>query len=158
MISFDHPQGRFSHRTVGVIIQAGRVLLHRAENEHFWTLPGGRVEFGEHTSAALLREIGEELEVAAQVERLLWVVENFFVYQGRQTHELAFYFLLTLPPDCGVYQHTQPFEGDEEGVKLIFQWFALDQLAEIVVYPAFLAHTLPNLPPTMQHLVHHHLD
>ncbi len=41
MISFDHPKGRFSHRTVGVIIQGGRVLLHRAEDEDFWTLPGG---------------------------------------------------------------------------------------------------------------------
>jgi ADP-ribose pyrophosphatase YjhB (NUDIX family) len=155
MISFDHPQGRFSHRTVGVIIQAGRVLLHRAENEEFWTVPGGRVEFGENASAALLREMREELEVEARIERLLWVVENFFVYEGRQTHELALYFLVELPPDCSVYQHTQPFLGDEAGVKLIFQWFPLAQLAELLVYPAFLARDLPNLPATIQHIVHH---
>ncbi len=62
----------------------------------------------------------EELEVEVRVERLIWVVENFFEYQGMSPHELGLYFLMRFPEGSPLYGKQEPFEGDEEGIKLIF--------------------------------------
>jgi len=79
MISFSIGEARFNYRTVAVIIHDGYVLLHRADYENFWGLPGGRVEILESSDVALARELREELgqNVDAQVGRLLWMAENF---------------------------------------------------------------------------------
>ena len=82
---------------VGVAIHDGSVLLHRADHESFWTLPGGRVEHGETAEQTVKREMQEELETDVDVVRLLWLVENFFEYDGRRYHEIALYFLIRFP-------------------------------------------------------------
>ena len=49
MLTFDREEHRFKHRVAGACLHAGHVLLTRAEDEEFWLLPGGRVEFHEYT-------------------------------------------------------------------------------------------------------------
>ena len=82
---------RFNFRAAAVIVDAGYALLHRASFEDFWSLPGGRVEAGEPSAATVARELAEELGPACQarVERLLWVIETFFTYEGVRVHELG---------------------------------------------------------------------
>ncbi|HEX6292010.1 MAG TPA: NUDIX hydrolase [Herpetosiphonaceae bacterium] len=155
MLTFDHVQGRFNYRTVGVIYHDHHVLLHRADYESFWSLPGGRVEFAESAQAALVRELREELGVAASIERLLWVVENFYEYSQQRHHEIAFYFLVSLPPNAAICRQDTPFIGDEPGVVLIFQWFPVDQLETVDLYPSFLRQALQRLPSGIEHIVHH---
>jgi ADP-ribose pyrophosphatase YjhB (NUDIX family) len=81
----------------GVAIVDGRVLLHQGAGDDFWTLPGGRPEVMETASDALGREMLEETALTVTVSRLLWTVENFFTYGGRQFHELLLCFEMTLP-------------------------------------------------------------
>jgi mutator protein MutT len=54
-----------------VVMRAGRVLLvrRRAGGTHggLWELPGGKVEAGESHTAALVRELAEELGIEADV-------------------------------------------------------------------------------------------
>lgn len=154
MITLDIGDARFSFRTVGVAIHDDRVLLHRAEWDDFWALPGGRVELGEPASESLRREMREELGVEVRVERLLWVVENFFGDQGREQHRLAFYFLMTFPPDHHYYRATAPFAGHEEGIPLTFRWFPFADLDTTVHYPPFLRTALRDLPLTPTHIVY----
>ena len=45
MLCFDEGNHRFNYRVAGVAIVDGNVLVHRGENEPFWSLPGGRGEF-----------------------------------------------------------------------------------------------------------------
>jgi ADP-ribose pyrophosphatase YjhB (NUDIX family) len=97
MIRFDQGNRRFNYRIVGVAIHNESVLLHRADNEPFWTLPGGRAEHGETAEETIKREMLEELATDVQVVRLLWFVENFFDY-GLSYHEIALYFLIRFPP------------------------------------------------------------
>src|SRR5437762_3514141 len=100
MISFPLAGGLFNHRVVGVCIVDGHVLLHRSVNDDFWSLPGGRVELGEASSQAIVREMREELGLDARTERLLWVVENFFTHGDVSHHELGMYYLISIPRDA----------------------------------------------------------
>lgn len=48
--------------------RAGKLLLARRANPpQLWTLPGGRVEFGEDAATAALRELKEETGVEAEI-------------------------------------------------------------------------------------------
>lgn len=153
MLSFSRDCGVFSVRAVGVLLHGARVLLHRAEHDPFWVLPGGRVEFNEDTAAAVVREFKEELLVDVQVERLLWVVENFFEYNGARCHGMELYFLLSLPPESDLSQRTEPWTGREENCTLIFNWFPVQELERMDMYPVFLKRALCDVPQTVVHVV-----
>ena len=154
MISFDVGEARFNYRVVGIALDGKRVLLHRAEMDDFWSLPGGRGEMLEPSEETLKREMWEELSVEIRVDRLVWVAENFFEYDDRPYHELAFYFLMTLPPDCHIRKKTEPFAEYDGDVKLIFKWYQLDELEDVLLYPSFLQKGLSSIPESIKHIVH----
>src|SRR4029079_17219468 len=89
MICFDQGHRRFNYRIVGVAIHNDSVLLHRANDAPFWSLPGGRAEHSETAEQTIAREMREELETDVQVDRLLWIVENFFEFGGVRHHAIA---------------------------------------------------------------------
>ncbi|HNS01047.1 MAG TPA: NUDIX hydrolase [Anaerolineae bacterium] len=154
MITFTQDNTRFNCRVVGVAIDQGRVLLHKAEDDDFWALPGGRAELLEPATATLHREMIEELHIEVDVGRLLWLVENFFQYRGLDFHELGLYFLMHVPADWPRRLEKGPFLGYEQGVRLVFQWFPLEELPTMRVNPSFLARGLQQLPAGPQHVVH----
>ena len=151
MIVFDRADVRFNLRVAGVAYGPNGVLLQQAVGTDFWFLPGGRVELLESADEALRRELHEELGVEVTVERLLWVVENFFTLEGRRFHELGLYFQVALPP--GVPAAGQ-FLGREPDVPLVFAWFPLERLADVVLHPSFLRTALAHPPASVRHLVH----
>lgn len=154
MITFIQEDTRFTNRVVGVAIDQGRVLLHQFEGDDFWALPGGRAELLEPAIATLRREMAEELNIDVEVERLLWTVENFFEYRGMEHHELGLYFLMRVPADWSQRSAAGSFLGDEHGKPLVFQWFPLETLSTLRLYPSFLINGLRHLPPAPQHMVH----
>jgi 8-oxo-dGTP pyrophosphatase MutT (NUDIX family) len=127
MIQLERGVDLFSLRVAGVALRGGQVLIHRSVDDDFWCLPGGRAEFGECASATLHREILEELGVEVEVERLLFVLENFFPHDERHFHELGLYFLMRLPHDWAHLDATGSFEGSEGGVPVEFRWHPLDR-------------------------------
>ena len=150
MISFETPAGRFNYRVAGVAMAAGRVLLHRREGDDFWTLPGGRPEPMEPAGDALRRQMREEQNAPVTVGRLLWLIENFFTFEGQRYHEL----LLCFEMACGdLASGLDDFEGLEGDSRLLFQWCPLESLARLPLRPAFLAPALRNLPATPVHVV-----
>jgi ADP-ribose pyrophosphatase YjhB (NUDIX family) len=153
MITFTQGRSTFVYRVAAVALTGGQVLLHRSARDDFWSLPGGRVEFGEAAEVAIRRELREELGVAAQTERLLWVLEQFFEIEGERYHELGLYFQISLPPSLGPTHMPLPFYGDEQGLRLIFRWFKVEVLAGLPIKPAFLKARLTSLPEGIEHLV-----
>jgi ADP-ribose pyrophosphatase YjhB (NUDIX family) len=157
MIRFDMENNRFNYRVVGVAVHNDSVLLHRAEGEGFWTFPGGRAEFGEPAEQTLKREMREEIGVEVEVVRLLWLVENFFTYADMRYHEIALYFLMRFPTTCKYLGHAGSFQGEEEGMKLTFQWFPqqAEILSSLPLLPSFLQTAVQNLPESVQHVIHY---
>jgi len=154
MITYQEGKVRFNYRAVAVALHGSRVLLHRAVKDDFWALPGGRGELLEPAKDTLTREMREELGVDIRIERLVWIVESFYEDDRFAFHELALYFLVTFPPDSGLYDRSEPFPGDEEGLKLIFQWFEIEELQTVRLYPTFLRKALRRIPEAPEHVVH----
>lgn len=145
----------FQMRAAGLAFRDGHLLVHRAVHENFWTIPGGRVEAGEASSETLVREMNEELGVVVRVDRLLWMVENFFHYEERNWHELGLYYLMHLP-------EAFPFASDEiihrvedGGNELEFKWVRAtsNSLKQLDIPPYFLADEIENLPLNPKHIV-----
>jgi 8-oxo-dGTP diphosphatase len=63
-----------------VVLRENRVLIcQRTEEQAFalqWEFPGGKVEAGEELSAALMRELQEELGITALVEQEIATVQH----------------------------------------------------------------------------------
>jgi 8-oxo-dGTP pyrophosphatase MutT (NUDIX family) len=159
VLEFETDGGVFVYRVVGVAIDAGRVLIHRAERDAFWALPGGHGELFEPSSDTLRREMIEELGIAVEVGPLTWVIENFFEYEGRRCHELGFYYRMTLPSDCALMQGGDgPFPGLEDDygpelLPLIFRWHPIEALDDITLYPECLSAILRDPPAATAHLI-----
>ena len=144
----------FNVRAAGVVIRDRRLLLHWKDHESMWTLPGGRVEFGETAEVTVAREMEEELGAKAQELRLLWVVEHFFdLSDARRWHQIGYYFHATLPAGCEAMRREEwtAMDGD---VPARYRWGAFDELPRLVVSPSFLAGAVADLPSAPRHLVH----
>ncbi|HZY42576.1 MAG TPA: NUDIX hydrolase [Anaerolineae bacterium] len=153
MITFDEGATRFTQRVVGIVLDRGRVLLHRTDDMTFWALPGGRAELLESSPDTLVREMREEISVDVKVDRLLWLAENFFQHEGRAHHELGLYYLIHLPP--GSPLRDQPtFLGREGDLAVHFEWHPIDSLENVVLFPSFLRTGLKAIPANIVHIVH----
>lgn len=153
MLTFDQGVRRFSCRVIGVWIDEGHVLLHRGIDDDFWSMPGGRGEMLEFSVDSVRREFQEELGVDVQVERLLWVVENFFNHIERHFHELSFYYKVSTENVLEVQDKSKIHACIEDGSDLIYQWFPLSELERVELYPPFLRTGLQQLPENVQHVM-----
>lgn len=156
MITFERDNYRFNYRIGGIALHNEQVFLHQADDEEFWTFPGGRAEFGEPAEQTLRREMREELGVEVEVVRLLWLVENFFQYTGKDYHEIGLYFLMRFPAESKFLTEPGPYQGWEQNIALRFQWFSIapETLAALPLLPSFLQTALQQLPDNVQHVVH----
>ena len=154
MISFDIDNTRFQVRAAAVIEHRGAVLLHRALQDDFWALPGGRVEAGEQASATIVREMQEELNELVRCGELLYLVENFFEYSGKSNHEIGLYFLTHLAPESRLVTDAGPFMAADGETKLEFRWFERLRLPEVDIRPSFLRRALSQSKLTFEHVVH----
>lgn len=111
---------------VGVLRdQAGRVLIAlRPSHKHqgdFWEFPGGKIEFGESSEAALQREVFEELGVV--VRDSLPLISVPFSYPEKQV-------LLEV-------REVTVFEGEPQGKEgQIIRWVSLEELSAYTFPPA----------------------
>lgn len=139
--------GTFNVRVAAIFQHANdqRLLLHRAEGDSYWSLPGGRVHFGETAGEALIREMREELDTQVTVGALQFVVENFFTLNGTQYHELGLYFACSFNAEHAYYGQ-ETFWGVEddfelrpnEAFRLEYQWISRNALPDFDVRPHIL--------------------
>ena len=153
MLSFKSQGVRFNVRAAAVILEDGWLLLHRAEGDDIWVLPGGRVEPGEAAANATAREVMEETGQSIECEGLAFCVENFFEWQGVPSHELGYYFYANLPSGSPLSDKRRYHEAREGNHRLEYRWFEVTGLSELALYPEFLRTARFDKQAPVQHVV-----
>ena len=74
-----------------------------------WSLPGGRIEFGERTEAAALRELKEETGITARIAALVDVVDAIFT--SRSSGAVTRHYVLF--DYAAVWVSGEPVAGDD---------------------------------------------
>lgn len=112
------------HQLINIIVRAiliedGKLVVVKWKTERepsgeMGLLIGGRVEYGEEFSEALIREVKEETGIDVKIERLVYTHQQVFVSRrtGIEIHELGWYFLVSpvnrgdeACPNDGIYQN-----------------------------------------------------
>ncbi|MCF2504237.1 NUDIX hydrolase [Dyadobacter sp. CY107] len=142
MISLAIDGALFNYRVAGVAIVNGKVLLHKTPSDKFWSLPGGRASLFEFSKDTLIREMQEETGMDVLVGEMLWVSENFFVYNEMKHHELGFYYKMEIPSLTDL----NDFIGVEGDGELLFKWHPIAEISNLRLYPEFLITELAQYP------------
>lgn len=103
-----------------------------AVKRNFYYRPlGGGIEYGETSEAAIRRETREELGLDAANLKLLGVIENIFIYNGEQGHEIVFVFDGEFT-DKSLY-NSDELDGYEQEADIKFKakWLSLDEIKKI---------------------------
>lgn len=94
------PQGVVRALALGLPFRDGKLLASAVTeddgSEKGWRPLGGGIEFGEPAETAVCRELKEEIDADARVQRLLGIFENIYTHQGQTGHEVVFAFEVTL--------------------------------------------------------------
>jgi len=144
-INFKHGNKCFNLRVASVINNDDKILL--TGDDKFYTLPGGRVYFGETTEHALNRSIYEELNIKIKIIKLLSINENFFDYGKDDYHELLFVYLCELEKD---FNDNIVFHKDEEKS---FHFIPIKDILTLNFKPEFLLSDLKKVSKDITHNV-----
>ena len=130
-----------------MMISDGKILAMQDERSPYYYLPGGRVAIGETVEAAVVREVQEELGIAAKVDRPLWLNQAFFTedVDNLHYHELCIYFLMDIT-DTDLLSRGKSFTAKEGQRTHTFEWLEFERLENAYFYPLFLKKDIFNLP------------
>jgi len=140
-ITYRGAGGNFDFAVRAVILRDGHVLMVRAWQGDFYYTVGGRVQLHESAAQAALREAEEETGALFEVERLLFIHENFF---GGNSHDVSLIYLM---------RHTggEIRAATDSGEELI--WIPVERLGEYKIFPVFFAEELRCLSNEIKHYV-----
>ena len=146
-VSYVSGQEKFNYRVCAVILDGGRLLALHDERSPYYYLPGGRVKLGETAEDAVLREVEEELNVQAKLQRPLWLNQSFFTedVDGLRYHEICVYFLVDVS-ETGLLERGERFTLYEGKHTHDFEWLAFERLQDEYFYPVFLKTEIFHLP------------
>lgn len=95
-------------QTAGLIVTKGdQLLLAFSKNKKAWYLPGGKLDEGETSKEALIREIKEELNIDLDPEKLTFFYHITAEAYGQNPP-------LTMEQDCYRYDLTEAIQPSSE--------------------------------------------
>lgn len=125
-------------RAAAVVVDGDQVLVMKRHKRgrDYAVLPGGGVEEGETAAEAALRELHEETNLVAEIDRLLWT--------GQHNDRPASYFLVTdihgnaelSGPEASTNRPDNSFE---------LLWVTADRFTELGLHPPDLRDPLTEL-------------
>jgi ADP-ribose pyrophosphatase YjhB (NUDIX family) len=114
-------------RVAAIIVRGSQILLveHRKRGEHYWVLPGGRLEGLETLEAALRRELHEELSLVVRIGELVIVSE--MLAPDRHVVNLMFH--------AEIGEEAEPRLDPADPVLAGWQWVSTEQLPRLDFRP-----------------------
>ena len=138
-------------RTVAVLVKNNKILVQKEKNGNEYALPGGHVKIGETLEAGLIREISEEIGVKITCKSLLWSEECFWEWNGKQTHNIAFYYLIEL---CEKFEMPdKEFIPQKDNCNVLIGWMPIDEIQNVTIYPEFIKEEIFKLNEPMKHFI-----
>lgn len=137
-------KGLFNHRVAAVIIHDNKILAQMNEDNHEYYLVGGRVQFGESTEEALIREVKEELNISVTEYRPIWINEGFFICNDSQFHEIGMYYLVNID-NAGFNHFEMKFTTTEKEKTNHYEWLEINKLDNYILYPLFIKDEIKSI-------------
>ena len=85
---------------LGIAKKDNKILVSKGfdkvKNQTFYRCLGGGIEFLETSREALKREYKKELNINIDVKEFCGISENIFTYQGKDAHEIIFFYNIEL--------------------------------------------------------------
>lgn len=152
-ITFKTEEGRFNFRVAAIIIHNEKLLVMKDEGYPYFYLPGGRVSLHEKAEEALLRELKEELNISAKIDRALWFNQSFFTEKvsSEKYHEIGLYYLVDIQ-STDLLDRGEQFQIQEGGHQHTFVWLPLSKVKEVYLYPLFIKDKIYELPDHLEYL------
>lgn len=139
------PQVRFRLRACGIIIKDGAVLMVKNNIDDYFYSVGGAIQLGETIKDACLREVLEETGYPYEIDRLVFIHENFFTSEDILWHEIAYYFLMKENNNT-----TFSISYGSFGAKETKVWLPIDAYHNYKAYPKFFSNELKNIPENIK--------
>ena len=94
----------------------------------------------------------EEMGVIIKCNRLLWSEECFWEWNGKQAHNIAFYYLVELCENQEIPDNGE-FVSQKDNCNVVIGWMPIEELQNVTIYPEFLKKEIYNLNEPMKHFV-----
>jgi ADP-ribose pyrophosphatase YjhB (NUDIX family) len=137
-------------RTVGVLIQDGKILVQRDKDGTEYALPGGHVKIGESSEQSLIREYKEETGADISVDRLIWIEEHFWQWNNKPNHGIAFYYLISIIGDIDVPDNGE-IVSQKDNCNVVLKWLPLEEVKKITIYPSFLPEKINSISNNIEY-------
>lgn len=102
----------------------------------FWTLPGGSLGKGETLVSCISREIFEEICIAFEIDKMLFVRELI----NSSRHRIEFYFSTKELDNKNIYEKITPCNEIKE-----VRFFALEELKSVTLKPNCLPYLIQEI-------------
>jgi ADP-ribose pyrophosphatase YjhB (NUDIX family) len=128
---------QFTIRARAIIIHENKLLIiKQRKKDDFYTIPGGKLEWGEDIKKCLKREIIEELGVISEIGRLLYI-NTFIEKDSKQAVE--FFFEVTNASDFLNIEKLFKSHGFE-----IFETIWIDRKENLNILPKKISEDFKN--------------
>ena len=152
-ITLKADNGYFNYRVGAIILYDNKLLMVKNENSPYYYSVGGRVQFGETSEIAILREVYEETQLNFKIDKLVFIHENFFIggfQEYKPFQEIALFFLMK--PHNDIKNIKSGSICADCGTEALY-WLPVDKLSDYPVVPEFFKSELKHLKNEVRHFI-----
>lgn len=144
----------FNYCARAIIKQDEKILLICVNDAPYYHLPGGHIEVGESSEAAVIREIQEEVGIEVALQKLVLMNEQFYNKDGIDNHSLVLYYLAKPQNNISTQSSVRMEEGPTKIIKNELRWVTYEELKDIDLRPLLVKNLiLHNDLENLRHVI-----
>ncbi len=135
---------KFKVRVSGIIVVDNKILVD-TYTDNSYCLPGGYVHLGETSKDAVKREVEEETTMEVKVDKLLGIMENFYINnKNDKTHSIDFFYKVL--PNKNILLKDYEYLENDNNYEILhkFKWLDIDVLDNYNLLPREIVKYLKN--------------